>query len=240
MSASRRWFVSAVAGLAVCVAPVRAEVSAVTDAAGSYVRTVIYASASPRNPRIWSASRPRAGFTPLNVRGDLFGDSFPVVGENPTGQRWPWIVWSHFDGTDSQLVWSRWTGGAWSPIAPVEPAPAPGDALDPAIAFSADGRPYLAWLSESGGRTSVEMSVYLATQWAPAFRVSEPGQDATNPKIAVLADGGIQVEYDTAEVHVTKIIRFARPLSITDDTTPFGSSGASATAQTSESPIGKP
>jgi hypothetical protein len=224
-----------VAGLALA-GPVRAEVSAETDAFGNYLRTVIYASASVKNPRIWSAGRPRFGRWPLNRNGDATGDLFPVVRENPAQRNWPWALWSHFNGRDYDLVWSRWAGASWSAIAPVAADPSPDDAVDPSLAFGADGRPYAVWLSRNEGSAEVSMSIFLATQWMAPFRISEIGEDAVNPSIAVLPDGRIQVTYDTAVAHVTTIVAFAQPMTITDDLTPFNTVTVSSTA----SPLGRP
>jgi hypothetical protein len=222
MNSSRRLFAGALlAGLAVATSA-RAEVAAQTNGVGVYVRTVIYANASLHNPRIWSVIRPRVGCVPLNPAGDATGDLFPAIAENRTQSQWPWVMWSHFNGSDYDLVWARWQGTRWSPISPVEAAGSPDDALEPALAFGAEGRPYAVWLSEGAGRASVSVSLFLATQWMTPFRVSDLGEDASNPSIAVLPDGRIQVGYDTPDSHVTRIVAFARPMTITDDLTPFG------------------
>lgn len=209
------------AGLAVAPS-VRAEVSAQTNGVGVYVRTVVYANASVQNPRIWSVNRPRSGYVALNPAGDATGDLFPVIAESRTQSRWPWVMWSRFNGSDYDLVWSRWLGTRWSPIAPVEPVRSSDDALEPALAFGVDGRPFAVWLSEGTGPATVTVSVFLASQWMTPFRVSDLGEDASNPSIAVLPDGRIQVGYDTPDAHVTRIVAFARPMTITDDLSPFG------------------
>jgi hypothetical protein len=232
MNTSRKLVAGAVLVGAVVLAPARAEVSAETNAFGQYVKTVIYASASTRNPRIWSASRLRFGRTPLNPRGDAIGDLFPVVSENAAQQRWPWVMWSRFNGHDYDLVWSRWLGAGWSPIAPVEAAPAGGDAVDASLAFSADGRAHAVWLSRGAGPAQVKLSYFLATQWMAPFPVSDVGEDAANPSMVILPDGRIEVSYDTAVAHVTKIVAFARPSTITDDISPFGNVNTTTTTST--------
>jgi hypothetical protein len=209
------------AGLAFATSA-RAEVSARTNATGTYLRTVIYASASVENPRIWSVRRPVAGSVPLNPRGDAMGDLFPVVAESPTPARWPWLVWSHFNGTDYDLVWSRWLGARWSPVTPVETVSSSDDALEPALVFGADGRPSAVWLSAGDGNAQVSMSIFLDTQWMSPFPVSEAGEDPSHPTIEVLPDGRLQIGYDTPVAHVTRIVAFAKPMTIADDLTPFG------------------
>ena len=235
MNTSRRSVIGAIlAALAVAV-PARAEVSAEMNAFGRYVRTVIYASASVRNPRIWTVSRARFGNVPLNPGGDAVGDLFPVVAEDASPQRWPWVVWSRYNGNDFDLVWSRWNGTQWSPIAPVDRARDAADAVDPSIAIGSDG-PRLVWLSRGDGPAQVMLSIFLATQWMVPFPVSDPGEDAMNPTITLLPDGRMQVTYDTLAARVTKIVEFARPMTITDDLFPTGNVGATTT--TTVPPVG--
>lgn len=236
MNTSRKLFAGAlVAGLALAL-PARAEVSAETNVLGGYLRTVIRTNASIKSPRIWGVTRPMFGRSPLNPDGDATGDLFPVVRENPAQQRWPWALWSHFNGRDYDLVWSRWLGTSWSAIESVEAVTSIDDAVDPALAFGVDGRPYAVWVSRGAGPARVSMSIFLATRWMLPFGVSEIGEDSADPEILVLPDGRLQVSYDTPEARITKIVSFARPLTITDDLTPFNT----VTVSSPESPIFKP
>ncbi|HZN55750.1 MAG TPA: sialidase family protein [Candidatus Polarisedimenticolaceae bacterium] len=210
--------------------PLQAEVSAETDAFGNYLRTVIFTTASVKsNLRIWAINRVKLNYHPLNPAGDLTGDLFPLVAENAAQQRWPWVVWSRFNGHDYDLVWSRWMGTAWSPVSTIEPGPGPDDAVDPAIAFDAGGRTHMVWLSRGTGAAQVNLSIFLSTHWMMPFRVSDTTDDAFAPSITVLPDGTIQVTYDTARGTVTKLIKFAKPRTITDDITPFNTLSITAT-----------
>ena len=209
----------------------RAEVVAETDPTGRYVRTIVFANASVKNLRIWGATRAKIGFWPLNLSGDVSGDLWPVVAENPVQQRWPWTVWSHFNGNDFDLVWSRWLGPGWSPIAQVEPDPGLDDAVDPFVTFSASGRPHMVWLRGNGGESGtarVVFSMFLSSRWMLPLEISEPAEDAVHPTVAVRADGSIEVAYDTPSGHVTRIVRLASPTTITDDFTPFNTATVSA------------
>ena len=197
----------------------RAEVSAELDAFGGYVRTVIEASASVRNPRIWTVSHLRSGRVALNARGDRTGDLYPAVAEDATHQRWPFVVWSHFNGLDFDLVWSRWEGRGWSKVGTI--VSGPSDAVDPAVAISADGRPCAVWLSRGTGGATVQMSLFLVSTWSAPIVISDPGDDAMSPSIAWLSDGRIQIDYDTIGAHITKTIAFVEPLTITDDPSPL-------------------
>jgi hypothetical protein len=229
MNTSRKLFAGVVlAGLTLAV-PARAEVAAETNVFGNYVRTVIYAGASARHPRIWSVTRMRLGFTPLNPRGDATGDLLPVVAENPAQQGWPLAVWSRFNGLNYDLVWSRWEGRSWSPIAAVEEGPSPFDAIDPVIAFNANGRAHMVWMSQDDSSSTVYLSIFQGGKWMSPYRVSDPGELAIRPAIEVLADGSVLASYDTSTLHVVKTIIFAVPTTITDDLNPFGT-GATTTA----------
>ena len=210
--------------------PVRAEVSAETDATGTYIRTVVFANASLKHSKIWSVNRLRTGFTPLNPSGDDTGDLWPFIAENPINGRLPWVVWSHFDGSDFELVWSRWTDAGWSAISPVASPGDPEDALAPMVSFDPTGRPHLVWLSAGDGPKSVFLSIFLTTRWMIPFRVSDPGEDATDPVVAVLSDGTIEVGYATPIGEITKMIRFDHPRTITDDITPFSSLTVTSTS----------
>jgi len=223
MSIARRLLTGAgIVVLATAGQAARAEVSAQTDATGTYLRTVVFSNTSARNFRIWSVTRLRFGSWPLNPSGDASGDLWPVISESPVGQRWPWVVWSHFNGRDFDLVWSRWTGSGWMAISNVDSAPDGRDALDPKVNFDVSGRPHMAWVSSGvSGADHVYLSVFLASRWMTPFLVSDPTEDATNPEIGVETDGAITVSYDTPTGHVMRTVSFLHPATITDDITPF-------------------
>ena len=151
MSTARKFFAAAViAGC--CTTAVLAEVSAETDVFGNYVRTIVSSSTSTlsivKTQRIWTVSRVRPTFWPLNPTGDFTGDLWPYIAESPVQSRWPWVTWSKFNGSDYDLAWSRWTGRGWTPVAMVEAIPGTDDALDSAVAFDQVGRAYLVWGSK--------------------------------------------------------------------------------------------
>lgn len=230
MNFARKLIAAAALGLVAASMPVRAEVSAETDAFGTYLRTVIYANASIKNVRIWSVSRYRAGYWPVNVNGDATGDLFPAVGENPARQRWPWLLWSRFNGHDYDLMWAQWLGTGWSPVLPVETSANPEDAVEPSIAFDVAGRAHAVWLARGDGPGRVYLSIFLASRWMERFLVSDPDEDSLNPSVVVLPDGKIQVSYDTPRGRITRTIQFAKPRTITDDLTPFSTLSVSETS----------
>lgn len=216
-----------IAGLA-CAAtlsPARAEVSAEIDtASGAYLRTVVLATSSAKNVRIWSKITSRPNLFPVNLEGDHNGDLWPVVAEQRVGTARPWLVWSRFNGEGFDLAWSRFEAPtrSWLPIAWVETALTPGDDLDPSVAFDSTGRPFLAWWRDEAGVGQVYLSLFLQSRWMAPFRVSDAADDSVAPTITMLSDTRLRIDYTTAEGTVSRIVEFHRPLTITDDATPFG------------------
>lgn len=211
-------------GMAASSIPARAEVSAEVDASGAYVRTVIQATSSSKNVRIWSKVNSRPGMYALNVDGDVNGDLWPTVAEQLVGTRRPWVVWSRFTGAGFDLAWSRFDAPSrsWSPIAWVEGTGTPGDDLDPSVAFDSTGRPFLTWWRDEAGVGQVWLSLFLETKWMAPFRVSDAGVDSVTPTITMLSDTRVRIDYSTAAGTVTRTVEFNRPATITDDATPFG------------------
>jgi hypothetical protein len=109
-------------------------------------------------------------------------------------------------------------------VAPVETIADPADAFDPVIGFDREGRACLVWVSRTpDGESEIRFSMFLATRWMPSLRVSDATEVATDPSLTALADGAIQVTYETQQGQVTRTLRIPRPWTITDDITPFGS-----------------
>lgn len=221
----KRKLVSTALGVALWAAggtqSARAEVSAEVDALGNYLRTVVLSNASVNNPKIWSSHRQRAQYVPLNPGGDLNGDLFPAIVENPLQYNRPWVVWSRFDGGDYALAWSRWSG-AWEPIRWVGTAgvAAGGDDLDPALTLDLLGRPYVVWWRDEQGVGRVYLSVFLDTRFMDPLAVSDGGVDSRHPSVAVEGDL-IVVRYETPGGPAQRVLSFSAQDSINDDINPF-------------------
>lgn len=216
-------FAPAIVAAILASGPSLAEVSAETDALGNYVRTVVLTNASVRNLRVWAVQRLKTNFHPLNADGDLNGDLWPMIEDQPVGERKPWVVWSRWNGTDLDLAWSFFRDGAWIPTAWVESGTTRGqDDLDPDIAFDADGRAHIVWWRNENGQGRVYLSIYLVSRFMTAFPVSDAGIDSVYPQVNVRPDGKIEVSYETPSGRVVRVVTFARPTTITDDVTPFG------------------
>ena len=210
--------------LACLPALARAEVSAETAPDGSYLRTVVFTNASLKKVRIWTQVSSRPFLHPLNAEGDLNGDLWPTIAQPVSAPSTPWVVWSRFTGRDFDLAWARWSSetGGWTPVAWVGAPEAGGDDLDPSIAFDAGARPHLAWWRNEGGNGRVYFSMFLRSRWMIPVLVSDEGVDSTSPEITISAQGTIRVQYQTPSGTVVREVRFDKPATITDDTTPFG------------------
>ena len=223
---SRRSFAAAAALLLAAslgVPVARAEVAAETDAFGRYVRTVVVTQASVRQHRIWKTVRRNLwGFQVLNPGGDRTGDQYPAIAENPINRRHPWAVWSRFNGDDYDLVWSRWKPGGWSLIEQVGNDLVMGDDLAPSLAFNTGGRPFLAWWRDEGGTGSVYVSVFLVTRWSEPILLSDSGVDSRSPRVSVLPNNQVAVEFVTATGRESRMVGLNGTTTITDDLNPVG------------------
>lgn len=218
----------AVLALLMVCAPARAEVSAEVDAFGTYVRTVLVTSGSARRTKIWSPFRSRTTRLMLNSGGDTTGDGWPAILESPVDHK-PWVVWSHFDGTEFDLSWSRFEGGVWQAVRPLlDPDDGYPD-LDPVLAFDDAGRLAVVWWRNQGGRGQVYMSMFLTTRWMVALPVSDSDEDARRPTVVALPGRQLQITYVTLAGTVTKVVVPNSGTTITDDINPFDSLNVTST-----------
>ena len=173
-----RRFVAAVAVLFVswAFAPLKAEVSVVTDSHGRYVRTLVVSESKGGRRLYWSPTR-RGVDTRLvlNPTGDRLGDGAPVIGEQP-GSRQPWVIWSAADGHDREIAFATWSNGRWQGPALLERSDNPYDDLNPRLAFDPQGRPVVAWW-----RNEEIPRIYLSTYREGAWSTPLPISDASTP-----------------------------------------------------------
>jgi hypothetical protein len=220
MNTRRRCLVAAALAAATLV-PARAEVSAVIDGFGTYVETVVVPSPGQKVPKLWFYQGWKLGHFPLNVAGDLTGDRYPLIAESPAN-RHPYVVWGRPTAGDVDLMWSRWTGTSWTPVAPVTIPSKSGSDLAPRIAFDTDARPHLVWWRNEGGKGRVYLSIFLETIWMMEIGISDIGVDSRNPSVTVNPDRTIVIEFDTPYGHESRLVTFQWPVSINDDITPMG------------------
>ena len=174
----RRGFFATVAVLFAswALAPVKAEVSVVTDSQGRYVRTLVVSEAKDGKRLYWSATR--RGIDSrflLNPSGDRMGDGAPVTGEQP-GSRQPWVVWSAADGRDREIAFATWSNGRWQGPALLESSDNAYDDLNPRLAFDSKGQPVVAWW-----RNEAIPRIYLSTFRQGTWSTPLPISDASIP-----------------------------------------------------------
>ena len=199
--------------------PALGEVSAVLDDSGSYSGMVFRMTNSGGVLRIWSSSAPTFDRRPLNPSGDLLGDLAPSVVESPIADRWPIAVWAHPNGGDYDLVFSRFTGRTWTPMAFVELDNSYND-LDPRMVMNSTGRPYMVWYRTEPGGGAVYFSLFLQSRWMTPIRVSASGIDATAPQLQLSSDTRVTVTYTTPGGPQTRTLTIPNTDSITDDIDP--------------------
>jgi hypothetical protein len=214
--------VVALAGGCLWPAAARAEVSVETDPFGNYLRTVVYANTSGRTLRVWGVQRSRPLAFPLNRQGDFLRDGWPTIAENPAAGGWPWVFWSRSNGSDYDLVYSRWLGAGWSEIAWVEAGPSAGDDLDPSADFDDEGQAVLAWWRNESGTGRIYLSRFQSAGWTAPLLLSDPAVDSRYPTVTALPDGAVRVDFHTPDGTVSVVVSFRKPLSINDDLAPVG------------------
>jgi hypothetical protein len=195
----------------------RAEVSAKLDEDGQYAGMYVRIVSSTR--RIWSGGLITINRRPLNPNGDALGDLAPTIVENPRNLNYPTVVWSHPNGPDYDLVYSRWTGGSWAPMAFVQNDNLSND-LEPRLAFTPNGRPYLVWWSDEGGTGSVYFSMFLESRWMTPVRVSTPGTDSRHADLYIANELTVTVSFDTPGGRTNRIVTIPNRSTITDDIDP--------------------
>lgn len=196
--------------------PALGEVSAKLDDAGNYVGMVYRIGMSAR---VWACPAPTLNRKPLNPTGDLLGDLAPTIVEDNAHARWPFAVWAHPNGSDYDLVFSRWTGRAWTPMAFVDQDNAVND-LDPRLVMSSTGHPYMVWYRAEATGGAIYFSMFLQTRWISPIRLSTVGVDSSQPDLTLPSDWRIVVTFMTPSGMQTRAITIQSIDSITDDIDP--------------------
>ena len=106
-------------------------------------------------------------------------DSFdPALAVAPDGS--PWVAWANVYAGDYEIYVRRWNGAAWEEAGPGSAAGGgisnnATDSTDPAIAFGADGTPYVAWADGVSGSTSIYVRRWNGAAWVEAGPGSASG-----------------------------------------------------------------
>lgn len=198
----------------------RGEVSAKLDEDGQYLGMYIKYTTTTNPPKYWSSSVPTPTRRPINATGDYLGDLAPVIVQNAAEGFKPWLIWQHPNGGDLDLVYSRWTGTGWMPVAFVQSDNFSNE-YDPRFQFNSTGRGYLVWWSADGtGPGTVWFSMYLASRWMTPMMISGPAQDSRNPTLKIYDDLHIAVIYATNQGQQSRIVTIPTLDTITDDIDP--------------------
>jgi hypothetical protein len=177
-----RWVLPAL--VMATAAPIRAEVSVVTDSKGRAVRTLVLNEVRGGRRLYWSRVRHDVDArTLLNVRGDQLGDDAPLVREQP-GSRQPWVVWSASDGHDKEIAFATWKQGSWQGPQLVDRVDNPYDDLNPRLAFDAKGTPIVTWWRNEP-IPKVYLSIYVHDGWSRPITVSDPTVAGRYPSVRV-------------------------------------------------------
>jgi hypothetical protein len=208
--------------LVAATAGARGEVSARLDNEGHYLG-MYYKYSWGNPPKIWAASAPTATRRPLNPTGDLLGDLMPMVAENPTNLFYPLAVWSHPNGGDYDLVFSRWTGSGWTPLQFVQTDNFTNE-YDPRVGFNSRGRPLIVWWSEDSGSTALStatvwFSMFLETRWMTPVVVSGV-VDSRRPDLTIVNNTTVIVTFDTPSGRQSRTLTLPDSETITDDVDP--------------------
>jgi hypothetical protein len=98
-------------------------------------------------------------------------------------------TWERFDGSNDIVeAATRLAGGTWSAPTPLS---APGeDGRSPQVAMAAGGEAVAVWRRNDGANLIVEAATHpLGGAWSASVKVSVPGQNASNQRVAIDARG---------------------------------------------------
>jgi hypothetical protein len=196
---SRKWCGAAALALLIAVSGIggaRADVVAVLDQDGEYLRTDVRMVRQGRIASVWLGSDSRIrrdrrnGLerVPLNESGAARADGAPSIANHPlTGL--PWAIWAFNEDGDYELALSYFDGRDWSSPILLSAAPNGIDELEPKLLFTPDGRPLIVWwrMSEDGSEQSVWLRTRVAGDWLPPVRLSSTRREARRPSL--LLDG---------------------------------------------------
>ncbi len=139
------------------------------------------------SPWPWRAESQRDPALTLNSEGDLNSDGSPAFAIDPrTG--YPSVVWAWFDGSDYEVVLSRWDGAAWSDWQRLTDNAE--DDLDPSVSIDDTGTTTVSWWrpGESPAVWFVEGEA-LEEEWSPESLVNTEFNSGRYPSSALTEDG---------------------------------------------------
>lgn len=183
----------------------RADVAAVLDENGDYLRTDIRMVRQGRITSVWLGEDSRirrdrySGVerVPFNESGAFRADGAPSVADHPlTGL--PWAVWSFNEDGDYELALSYFDGQYWSSPMLIGSGPNGADDMEPKLAFTPDGRPLISWwrMSKDGSEQSVWLQSRAGGEWLEPIRISSTRREARRPSL-LLEDEKLIIAFET-------------------------------------------
>ncbi|HET9257141.1 MAG TPA: hypothetical protein VFO16_18350, partial [Pseudonocardiaceae bacterium] len=138
---------------------------------------------------VQAAARPAGGAwqAPINLSATGQNASTPQVGIDAQGDAV--AVWTHFSGTnDIVQAAARSGGGAWQ--APVNLSAVGQNAVAPQVGIDAQGDAVVVWTRSNGINDIVQAAARSAGgAWQAPVSLSAAGQNASDPQVAVNAQG---------------------------------------------------
>jgi len=208
-----------------------AEVSVQLDPQGHFRRLEVITRGRGPGRVIWQQVRPGVPLDLLlNPMGDNRGDLAPTIRLNPvTGA--PWAFWSMNIANQKRIGYAYWNGVTWTAPALIvaDPGPFYLDELDPSVAFSLDGRPFLVW-SQAGQVSKILFSTLVNGQWTRPVLLSDPTLDSRRPTLVLNGLSAI-VTYRTSSGPVMRtydsafLVQSAANNNLMDTPIPPGHSG---------------
>lgn len=181
----------------------------VMDGAGN--TTAVWARSDGAVYRVQSASRPAGGvWTAPTTISEGGRDAYsPQVAVDASGS--VTAVWFRYDGAKDRIQAStRPAGGDWT--TPTTLSEAGQDAQFPQIAVDPDGNATAVWYRSDGAHTRVQASTRPAGgAWSTPTNVSEAGENAHSPKIAVDPAGNTTAVWTRFDAGFQRIQASTRP-----------------------------
>ena len=121
------------------------------------------------------------------------------------------VAWRQADGTGHQVqATTRVAYGPWS--SPVTLSTVGGDAWDPRVAVGSDSTATVVWSQSDGSNERVQATTRaLNGSWSSPVTLSEAGEDARNPQVAVGSDGAATAVWHGSDGGSDRIQASSRP-----------------------------
>lgn len=114
-----------------------------------------------------------------------------------------YLVWQSETGTDDEIYFSKYSGGAWS--APTNVSNNSGASANPQMTTDTAGNLHLVWQDNTASNLDIYHATYNGTSWSAAENVSNDSYRSVNPSIAVDSTGKPYVVWQSETADDTEI-----------------------------------